>query len=129
MVQGKKYNLDLELKRCIGAESTAIPDRVMTPIDGVGENLIVMGYEYGAVCKDYIYNARSEDEDVMRARCANAIVECEDIICQALIAVAKLAKQTKSYADFTVEQIVHEGLERQQYRMQEIREKQIDLSK
>lgn len=122
-------NLDSELQKCLEAENLAIPDRVLTPIDGVGENLIVMGYEFGAVCKDFIYNARAEDSDVMRARCANSIVELEDVICQALICIYKMAKQTNSYADFTVEQVVFEGLERQQYRMEEIKNKSIDLSK
>src|SRR3989304_7622739 len=109
--------LDNQLQKCLDAEKDAMPDRVMTFADGVGENLIVLGYESGAVCKDYIYTCRSQDDKVVRGRTANAIVELSDVICQSLIIFAKLRNITNSMADMTVEQLIADGLERQQERM------------
>ena len=120
-------DLDKELEKCLEAEADAIPDRVLSPADGVGENLIVLGYEYGAVCKDYIYSARSEDEDIVRARAANSITELQDVVCQSLIAFAKLRKLTNSMAGMTVEEFILDGLDRQQYRMSEVKAKVINL--
>ena len=122
-------DLDTELLMCLNAEVQAIPDRVLTPIDGVGENLIVLGYEVGAVDKDYIYSARSEDDETRRARAANAIVELSDVVCQALICFAKFKKRTRSMADMTVDQFIRDGLERQRERMAEVRDKIIDFKK
>ena len=119
-------DLDKELEACCVAEADAVPDRALTPIEGVGENLIVLGYEYGAVCKDYIYNARAKDEDILRAKAANSITELQDVTCQALIAFAKLRKLTESMKDMTIEQFIYDGLERQQYRMSEIKAKKIN---
>lgn len=122
-------DLNKELDKCLMAEESAIPDRVLTPLDGLGENLIVLMYEVGAVCKDYAYNARAEDSDVLRARAANSITELQDVVCQSLIAFAKLRKRTRSMFNTTVEQFVYDGLDRQQHRMLEIVEKQTDFSK
>jgi hypothetical protein len=119
-------NLDQELQKCIEIEEEAIPDRTLTPWDGAGENLIVLMYELGSASKDYIYSARSEDEEIVRARAANSITELQDVVCQALIAFAKLRKLTKSMASMTVEEFVFDGLDRQQYRMIEIIKKQIN---
>ena len=122
-------NLDKELDKCLGAETDAIPDRVLTPQDGVGENLIVLAYELGAVCKNFIYSARSEDEITVRARAVSSITDLQDVVCQSLIAFAKLRKLTTTMTTMTVEEFIYDGLDRQQYRMMEIQEKMIDLSK
>lgn len=122
-------DLDAELEKCLAAEREAIPDRVLSPIDGEGENLIILAYELGAACKDYIYSARSEDEDVRKARAANSITELQDVVCQALIAFAKLKKLTTSMQGQNVEQFIFDGLDRQQYRMGEVKSKRINYLK
>lgn len=124
-----RRDLDTELQMCLMMEKDAIPERVLTPIDGVGENLIVLGYEVGAVDKDYIYSCRSEDDETRRARAANAITELQDVVCQALVAFAKFKKTTHSMYTMTVDEFIRDGLERQQERMREVKSKVIDFKK
>ncbi len=122
-------DLNKELEKCLEAEADAVPERVLSPHDGAGENIIILGYEYGAVCKDYIYTARSEDDEIIRARAANSITELQDVVCQSLIIFAKLRKLTNSMKDMTVKEFIYDGLDRQQFRMDEIKTKQTDYRK
>jgi len=120
-------NLDIQVAACLAAEADAVPGRVnMEWASGALENYVVLMYEIGAVCKDYIYSARSGDAEMIRARAANSIVELSDIVCQALLAFSKVKLLTNSLKDLTVEEFILDGLERQQYRMGEVKAKMID---
>jgi len=120
-------NLDIQVAACLTAEADAVPDRVsMEWASGAIENYIVLMYEIGSACKDYIYSARSGDIEIIRARAANSIVELSDVVCQALLAFSKIKLLTNSLKDMTVGEFILDGLERQQYRMSEIKAKKIN---
>lgn len=108
-------NLDKELNKCLEIEADAVPVQA----ESIGENLLILGYEFGAVCEDYIHITHSKDEDTVRARAANSIVELSDLVTQALISFAKLKKRTRSLSNMTVEEFIVDGLERQQHHMRE----------
>lgn len=111
--------IELNLGRSISAEREALGER------DYSDNLIVLGYEYGYVCKDHIYSQASDDPDVHKARAANSITELQDVVTQALIMFRKLRKGTE-LENMTVEQFILDGLHRQQYRMKEVKEKKIN---
>lgn len=119
--------LDVEVAKCLIAEADAIPDRAnMEWASGALENYVVLMYEIGSACKDYIYSARSGDAETIRARAANAVVELSDVVCQALIAFSKIKLLTNSLKNLTVEEFIRDGLERQQERMAEVKARSIN---
>jgi hypothetical protein len=114
--------IERELGKSIAAEREALPDRLLSAFDGVGENLIIIMYELGSVARGYVFTANKKlmPEDELASEAANSITELQDVVTQSLVAFRKLRKLTNNMKDMTVEEFIIDGLQRQQVRMNEV---------